>query len=226
MTPDRSVRTLFLCLLALVGPLLPSAAAAQEDRTPAPGMFLVATKQIQDPRFQRSVVLLLSVEPAGAVGLIINKPSGMKLSSFFRDMRRTGAKEDQLYFGGPVETRKAFVLLRGRTDPRDALPILREIAVSTSEDVIKRTVRRKRAGRDYRLFMGYAGWGAGQLDQEIRRGGWYIVPADAETIFHDDGSKIWRELIRKGEEIIVQKLGGDSSQAAITGPIVAIYDRP
>jgi putative transcriptional regulator len=185
--------------------LPPAAATAQEVREPAPGMFLVATKQIQDPRFQRSVVLLLTVEPAGAVGLIINRPSGMKLSSLFRDMRRAGLKEDQLYFGGPVETRKAFVLLRGRTRSRDALPILQDVAVSTSEDVIRQALRRKRAGKDYRLFMGYAGWSAGQLDQEIRRGGWYVVPADAETVFHKDEQKVWRELLRKGEEIVVWK---------------------
>lgn len=193
-----------LTLLAVLASItLSHQAAAQEALRPAQGMFLVASRQIKDPRFRQSVVLLLSVEPTGAVGLIINKPSGMKLSSLFSDMRKTSEKRDRLYFGGPVETRKALILFRSRRPPGLTQPVLRNVSVSTNGDFIRQALRKNRAGKDYKLFMGYAGWGAGQLDREIRRGGWYVLRADDETVFKEDETKIWPALIRKGEEILV-----------------------
>ena len=205
---DRSAANVFsfaLALILLVQAQLPSAAAFQESAPPTQGLFLVASRQIQDPRFQQSVILLLSVEHTGAAGLIINKPSGAKLSSLFRDMRKPGKKQDKVYYGGPVEPRTLLVLLRTKRSARNARPVLKNVFVSSNREVIKQTLRKKRAGDDYRIFMGYAGWTVGQLEREIQRGDWHVIEADAATVFHEDDTKLWPALIRKGEEIIVQE---------------------
>lgn len=194
-----------LVLLVFLQALHPARAAFQESVKPAQGMFLVAARQIQDPRFQQSVVLLLSAEQSGAAGLIINKPSGVKLSSLFPGMRKAGEKQDRLYYGGPVEPRSLFALLRTTRSGKRVRPVLKGVFVSADREVLKDALATMRAGDTYRVFKGCAGWTVGQLEREIQRGDWHVVAADAATVFHEEETTLWPDLIRKGEEIIVQK---------------------
>lgn len=191
-------------------------APAQEVVPPGEGVFLVASRQIQDPRFRESVILLFSFGNTGAAGLIINKSSDAKLSSLFEGMRRPDATSDRLYYGGPVEPVRLLILMRTADDPGAARPLIKGVSLSTSSEVIWEALVRMRAGRDYRLYRGYAGWARGQLEREIGRGDWHVIEADVNAIFHEDEEKVWPLLIRKGEEIMVQRQGREAPVFAWT----------
>lgn len=198
--PDARPALVALALLLL----LPAGAGAQEDAEPAQGMLLVAGTQIQDPRFRESVILLLSAGPAGSVGLIINKPTATKLSSQFPGIGAAGSGRDPLYFGGPVGGHQLLMLLRTRQADRDLAQVIESVSVTTNRMVMMDAMMVRRTGDQFRVFAGYAGWAVGQLEREIGRGDWALLPADAALVFRRDVQKLWPELIRKSREIMVK----------------------
>jgi putative transcriptional regulator len=204
LTTGRLASAIVFVVLMGLQAIWPGAAGSQEDDAPARGMFLVASRQIKDPLFMESVVLLLNVDQSGAMGLIINKSSDRPLSGMFPEMRKTDRRKDRLHFGGPVLPDQLLMLLRSKGTIKDTVSILNGVAVSTDRTVLLDALKKKLAGDEFRLYAGYAGWMVGQLEWEIRRGDWYLVAADAATVFHDDESKVWPVLLRKSQEITVK----------------------
>jgi len=202
---------------------LSGTAESQESATPARGVFLVASRQINDPVFMESVVLLLSSDENGAMGLIINKPSDRSISSVFPEMKKTDSKKDRLYFGGPVSINQLIVLLRSKEAVKDTTRILEGIAVSADRTVLLDALKKKKAGSDFRLYAGYAGWVTGQLEWEIKRGDWFLIAADAATVFNEDESKVWPLLIRKSQEIMVQAPAGIRDETIVYVPSTLLY---
>jgi putative transcriptional regulator len=195
---------LFATVLALLA-LNPGNAASQETETLSKGVFLVADREMRDPRFREAVILLLSTDHNGAAGLIINKPTDSKLSELLPEMRKAELRKDRLYYGGPVGSNQMLMLLRSKGAIKDAVRVLKEVSVSTDRAVLLEAIHQKKAGDEYRIFAGYAGWAAGQLEWELKLGQWRLVAASAEMVFHDNVEKIWPVLIRKSEEIIVRE---------------------
>jgi putative transcriptional regulator len=189
--------------LAAVQVLSAGSASPQED-IPARGMFLVADPEMQDPRFREAVILLLNADKSGAMGIIINKPTDTKLTKALADMGRPDKQKELLYYGGPVGMFQLLMLVRSRTAIRDAVRVTKEIVVTSDRDVFIDAIQHRRSGEDYRVFMGYSGWAAGQLEWELKLGQWRIVEADFRMVFHKDAGRVWPLLIRKSEEIIVQ----------------------
>jgi putative transcriptional regulator len=219
LTHHRFMTGILLLLMVGLHGVWPDAAVSQETDAPARGIFLVASRQIKDPLFMESVVLLLNVDQSGAMGLIINKSSDRSLSGMFPEMRKADRGKDRLYFGGPVLPDQLLMLLRSKGMAKDSVLIINGVAVSTDRTVLLDALKKKRAGDEYRLYAGYAGWVTGQLEWEIKRGDWYLLPADAATVFHDDESKVWPALLRKGQEIMVQEL--DRNREAM--PAIELY---
>jgi putative transcriptional regulator len=91
-----------------------------------------------------------------------------------------------------------LLLVRSNRRPEGAHPVFGDIYVSGSRTVLKQMTKSVAATSTFRAYAGYAGWAAGQLDQEVARGDWYILPADAATIFEKASDSIWPELIRRG----------------------------
>ena len=196
---------------------------AQENAVPARGMFLVASRQIKDPLFMESVVLLLNTDESGAMGLIINKPSERSLSSIFPDMKKADRRKDRLYFGGPVGTNQLLILLRTKEKTKETTLILDGIAVSADQAVLMDALKKKKAGSDFRLYAGYSGWVTGQLEWEIKRGDWFLIAADAATVFNEDETKVWPLLIRKSQEIMVQTPFRIRDHAIVNGSYASLY---
>ena len=184
----------------------PGSAASQEDQ-PGRGMFLVADREMQDPRFREAVILLLSADKTGAMGVIINKPTDTKLSEALSEMGKPDKRKERLYYGGPVGTIQLLMLLRSRVMIKDAVRVTGDIVVSSDRGVLVDAILHKRSGEEYRVFAGYSGWAAGQLEWELKLGQWKVVDADVEMVFHKDAGKVWPVLIRKSEEIMVQDDG-------------------
>ncbi len=153
------------------------------------GEFLVAAPSMTDPRFSGTTVLLLEYGAHGAVGLIINKPTGIKLSRAFGHIKGFEKDGRQLYLGGPVGIDQVFILLRSEKVVNGASRVLKDVYVSTSEKVLERAAGGK---FEFRVFAGFAGWAPFQLDREVSMGIWSVVDGDADVIFsgkHIDAGK-------------------------------------
>ena len=163
----------------------------------AKGKFLVASRRLQDPNFRETVVLLIEYGLDGAMGLVVNRPSVVKLATVFPDIEELKQREDTIYVGGPVAVNQMLLLIRSSKMPEGATAVAPDVYISSSWNVLERVMKKTTKDGGFRLFAGYAGWAPSQLDFERTRGDWYVLKADAESIFAQNPSELWRELIRR-----------------------------
>lgn len=175
------------------------------DALPAKGKFLVAGRAMADPRFQETVVLLIGYDDAGATGLIINRPSKVPLADMLMPMPGLKNRSDIVYYGGPVEGHRILMLIRSPEKLEEADKVFTNVYLSTSRNMLERMIGAHKTQKQFRVYAGYAGWLPGQLDREVSRGDWYILNADADSIFEKKSSEIWRELILRSSAIEVWK---------------------
>jgi putative transcriptional regulator len=164
----------------------------------ARGRFLVASRSLSDPNFTETTIFLIDYQQRGAMGLIINKPTAIPLAQVWPDMAGLQQRPDTVYIGGPVETRRIMLLIRSSRPLEEAQQVIDDIHVSTSQKIFARLVDKADAAEQFRVYAGYAGWGPGQLEREVERGDWHVLPADAATVFDTAPADIWPTLIRKG----------------------------
>ncbi|MFL5895725.1 MAG: YqgE/AlgH family protein [Thermoleophilaceae bacterium] len=157
------------------------------------GSLLIATPQLLDPNFRRTVVLVAEHTDEGAMGVILNRPSGMTVADAAPELEPFVGAGTAIFAGGPVQPSAGVVLaeVTEADEPVFAdvvlLPGLLELA-----DVVDG------AGR-LRVFAGYAGWGPGQLDDELERDDWITAAAVPEDVFTETPEALWGEvLVRKG----------------------------
>jgi putative transcriptional regulator len=172
---------------------------------PAAGSLLVSREGLADPNFARSVVLLVEAGDQGAWGLILNRPTDLELGGVFPDVEAFRGRPGVLHFGGPVEPRRVLALVRTRAEPDESRAVLEGVRLCWSMDVIGRLARE---GAAYRVFAGYAGWGAGQLDAELARGDWHVMAADEALVFDHDGAGLWELLNRRSSTLVVETGAG------------------
>ena len=163
----------------------------------AKGKFLLASRQLKDPNFRETVVLLIEYGLDGAMGLVINRPSAVKLATVFPDIEELKQREDTIYVGGPVAVNQMMLLIRSSKMPEDATAVVPNVYISSSWKELERLIKKTTKDERFRLFAGYAGWAPSQLDFERTRGDWYVLEADAESIFSQNPSELWQELIRR-----------------------------
>lgn len=173
---------------ALGGGLRPALAA---------GVFLVASRHLNDPNFAHSVVLLLAHDDNGAMGVVINRPSGIALAEVLPQVQRLKKRTDQVYIGGPVARTSMLLLIRARHQPQGTERVLDGIYASGSLTVLRHLLGQHGSGEGFRAYAGYAGWAPGQLESEIARGDWYLWRASAEAVFAAHPAQVWDELIRQ-----------------------------
>lgn len=159
-------------------------AAANSDSLA--NQLLVALPALGDPQFARSVTLVCQHDAEGAMGVMVNRPSEYTLGEVLRQM---GIECDDaallvqpVLAGGPVHPERGFVLHDGEAGWDSTLVITGDLSVTTSRDVLEAIARGE--GPDHAIVaLGCAGWGAGQLEQELVENSWLTVPADAELLF-------------------------------------------
>lgn len=175
---------------------------------PAPGMFLIATRDLTGSGFSESVVLLIQHDDDGTVGLVINQPTDVDLATIVPEISNNIVS--RLYLGGPVATYGIILLIKS-TDPlSDADHVFDNIYASGSRDLLLELTEKADADQSIRLYAGHAGWFPGQLDYEISRGSWRVVPAHERIIFSEEPSKIWQQLVPEARPIIVRNDSGAS----------------
>ena len=161
-----------------------------EDRINLTNQFLIAMPGMADDTFAGTVVYLCEHTEKGALGLVINKPIDIKLKNLFEkvELRLDSVElgEQPVFFGGPVQTERGFVLherLGGETSPfTSTLQIPGGLEMTTSKDVLE-ALAAGTGPRRLLVTLGYSGWGAGQLEDELGRNGWLNVDADPQVIF-------------------------------------------
>jgi putative transcriptional regulator len=177
--------------------LVPALCGAQpadgERRHPAAGMFLVASRGLQDPNFARTAVLLLDCDWYGAVGLIVNRPTERTLAEVMPEL--PGLERHPLHFGGPVAVRRLLFLFRAEQPRDESRKVLEGVCLGSDELLLKRIIAEGES--DFRLYAGHAGWAPGQLDYELARGDWLLAPAEKAYIFSREAEKVWPELIER-----------------------------
>ncbi|MFO0817948.1 MAG: YqgE/AlgH family protein [Pirellulales bacterium] len=167
------------------------------------GHLLVASTRLEDPNFFRSVVLMVQHDEMGALGLILNRPTPGSLRDAWEFIDEGDClRDDSIYHGGPVGS--TLLALHNDESLSDAT-ILPGLYVASDKDRIARALRDPAISA--RLFHGYAGWGPGQLEDELRVGGWLIATANAEMAFYADDD-LWEQTIdRIGDQILKPALG-------------------
>lgn len=181
-------------LLAL---LAPAAGLAQQAERPN-GVFLVAKPGLQDPNFSETVVLVTQTADSGTVGVIVNRPTTLELRQLLPESATPGSYRDPVFFGGPVMRQALVALLRAEAPPAGpAFHVLKDLYLTMHADNILPLLQQH--DRQYRLYAGFAAWAPRQLESEFMRDGWYVVPADAETVFRGDVRTLWEDLVRRAQ---------------------------
>ena len=171
--------------LAVLAAILASAVAAQQDQPPN-GILLVAKPGLVDPNFRETVVLVTQSSDSSTVGVILNRPTPQK-------HEKTG---EALYFGGPVMREVLVALFRSdRTPDASAFHVLKGVYLTMHPHNIDLLLAQP--GQRYRLYAGFSGWAPGQLEGELQRDGWYVLPANEELLFRKDTAGMWDELVKK-----------------------------
>lgn len=165
------------------------------------GQMLIAMPGIGDPRFERSLILVCAHDHDHAMGIAVNRPvEGLTVPDLLErlEVRTTPEMEDDLVrFGGPVETERGFVLHTDDYQAEHSLGIAEGLALTTTREVLEAMGRPETGPRRAILSLGYAGWGAGQLEQEIRANVWLTVAADEALVFDDDYATKWSRALGK-----------------------------
>lgn len=167
------------------------------------GKLLIAMPGIGDPRFERAVILICAHDDAHAMGLAVNRPvGGLILSDLLERLEiatnPVGAKglDDAVLIGGPVERERGFVLHTADYHSEHSLPVGESLALTSTRDVLEILAHGQGPRRSV-MALGYAGWGAGQLEQEIRDNVWLTCPADEALLFDDDHDHKWSQALAK-----------------------------
>lgn len=182
-----------------------------QEPEPVRGSFLVASRRLEGTFFSEAVILLLNHGNQGSKGLVINRPSHLKLSSVFHHVEEVQKKDDTIYTGGPVEFASYLILMQSESMPPESRLLMENLYVTSSIESVKYLHVRPGNGGDFRIYFGYAGWKPGQLISEIERGSWHVMNGDAGLVFDENPGSMWEKFMkRKGERSLMRQ--GESKE--------------
>jgi putative transcriptional regulator len=147
----------------------------------------------------------------GSLGLVVNRKISSTLSDLVPDIGSGEAEKHRMFFGGPVGTHQISMLLRDADSMPGVRHITADVYFSADRQVLEKLLERKASDSEFHLYLGYAGWSAGQLAAEIERGSWELIQADAKTIFDNSNHMLWERLIDKLEPLGIE-VKRDSSE--------------
>jgi putative transcriptional regulator len=160
------------------------------------GRLLVAAPPLVDPNFDRTVVLMLEHGPEGALGLVLNRPGDTEIADAVPEWGALATAPPVVFAGGPVSPESVIALARSDApDERDGwVPVgggLGTVDLARAPDEVAAPID------GVRVFVGYAGWAPGQLEEELARGAWFVVDFDLDDAFGVDPQHLWRRVLRR-----------------------------
>ncbi|MDQ3738090.1 MAG: YqgE/AlgH family protein [Actinomycetota bacterium] len=159
------------------------------------GRLLVATPPLDDPNFDRAVVFVIEHDDDGALGVVLNRPIGADLPGPLERWEDRLTAPDCLFEGGPVETHALIAL--GHRTPAGAAEDEHQVSLTATISSVDLSVDPALVTgvESLRVFQGYSGWGANQLDAEIAAGGWIVLDAVDDDVFTSEPGRLWRQVL-------------------------------
>jgi putative transcriptional regulator len=176
----------------------------------ARGQLLIAGPALLDPNFWRTVVLMIEHTEDGALGLVLNRPSETSVAEAVPQLEELVDLDDQLFIGGPVQPSAVIVLAEFEDATDAALLAFDDIGVLGTASSVEELGAGLRGGR---AFVGHAGWGPGQLDEELERDDWILEPARREDAFTAAPRDLWTEVLTRkgGSYALIARMPADPS---------------
>ena len=195
-------------ILCLGLPLVRAPVAAAQN-TNESVEFLVARSGLQDRFFKESVVLLLpSTDLPLVVGMIVNKPSTIRLHTIFPENPALKDDDARAYFGGPVDVTSASLVLRQAEASKGALHLSGDIYVSFDPELISHAYAGAHPASNQRLFFGRSQWAPDQLQNEMFRGAWYRLRTRGDCVFSRDPAGVWPAMLKLARPtLVVESMG-------------------
>ena len=158
--------------------------------------LLIAVPQLVDPNFYRSVVLLIEHTSEGSMGIVVNRPLELNVGEFCesQSMSFSGDDEEPIFQGGPVQTDRAFILHDSSQEGPETEVVMDDVRLSYSLESLG--ILAEDPPSRLRIFLGYAGWGEGQLADEVTAGSWLVCAATPKLIFDVGPEEVWEESLR------------------------------
>jgi len=193
-------RRLLLGLFAALSGLM-LALALDGFEPVVPGTLLVASDRLGDPNFSETVVFLIRrTSDEGTMGIVLNRPMDLTLAKAFPQMHAT---TDPVYEGGPVSSDAVQALLRTADKPENAEHIVGDVYVVSRKALLEKSITDHLPKDKFRVYLGYAGWGPGQLENEIRQGAWSTLHAN-KYVFDGEPASLWQRLKRDSQSQVAQ----------------------
>ncbi|WP_445376642.1 YqgE/AlgH family protein [Niveispirillum fermenti] len=187
----------------------------KKSLTSLTGQLLIAMPQMPDPRFEKSVIYICAHNADGAMGLVVNKLfDGIGFTQLLHQLDidvTEPARELRVHFGGPVELGRGFVLHSDDYNREGSMPVSDGVMLTATVEIL-RAVAEGQGPEQAILALGYAGWGPGQLDQEMQANGWLHAPADRSILFDADLDRKWERALA-GLGISLSMLSADIGHA-------------
>jgi putative transcriptional regulator len=193
-------------LMALAAIVLPATLVHTALQNPASaparaslaGQILIASPALRDPRFDHTVILMVRHSPDGALGIVLNRPLGERsLASLLDNIgeRNSGiAGSLRIFSGGPVQPEIGFVIHSTDYHRPETIEIDGRVAMTSSREIF-RDIASRRGPEKMLVAFGYAGWGPGQLENELGQRAWFTAAEDSKLIFEEDREKVWDDAM-------------------------------
>jgi putative transcriptional regulator len=213
--PTSAIATLIVAVSALSLAAVPPRLAPKDL---AMGRMLVATPQVAGPVFSHSVVLLIDhAKAAGAIGLIVNRPSSIPLEAIVGNLGDAKVAKSPIHLGGPVAPESVRIAWRSAETPEGSRRVLDNVHTSARTQVLENLIEADTPADEIRAYVGYAGWSPGQLENEIERGDWIVMRGDPALVFHAEPEKLWPRLIGAHGGLQAKRQSGHSDPPSSPG---------
>lgn len=161
------------------------------------GHFLIANPVLPDPNFSRTVVLLCNHDDQGSFGLVVNREAPIQANEIFKEMGMSSIPSEKIYVGGPVSPAQVFYLCYSKNPLPELEAICDGVYLGMSWELLDNLMVRVEAPeKNIRFYLGYSGWGAGQLEDEMSRLSWLTCEAQSKLVFQDEEESIWANAVK------------------------------
>ncbi|HJN02395.1 MAG: YqgE/AlgH family protein [Nitrospinota bacterium] len=167
------------------------------QKTLTKGSFLIANPRLKDPNFNLTVVLICEYNEDGAFGLVVNRILNVSIAEVLKNNPNATKNKDKVFSGGPVQTNHLLYLHNNNGLSEKAERICEGVYLGGDVNYLNNLLSNKTQGDiSYRLYLGSAGWAAGQLDEELKIKSWIVCPGREGFVFHPEPDKLWRQVLR------------------------------
>ena len=165
------------------------------------GIFLIADPKLRDPNFSQTVILLCEHNDQGSLGVVVNRPTTLRLSEAIPNIDGTPPTSDVIYLGGPVQPDHIMTLYRAEEQVPESEHVADGMYLGGSLTILEDMLTSSSLTNSIRAYVGYAGWSSNQLESELGESSWKLIPAEQKFVFDMEPARVWSTLLASlGEE--------------------------